>query len=261
MKRIIVLLTTVFLFFGQDIKFAAENDSNLNMLDSMANEALQLSKTERYEEAQKVLENIGVILNNTTTLTSDEKRILRISYHESMKLFENDTYTKDEVIKRLTKFRLVVDAVITDYEPLWTNMESSLLTAFQSFKEKIVQRDYQHFHEEFNHFLSVYDTVYPSIMLDVPVEKVQKVDAQIQYWEQYSSKLMDREDSIVAIEALQRDLQSLFDETEEDEADLSLWWVIISTGGIIIMTLSYVGWRKYKAEKDIRKSVKKGQKH
>ena len=40
---------------------------------------------------------------------------------------------------------------------------------------------------------------------------------------------------------------------DEDEADPSLWWVIISTGSIIILTLSYVGWRKYQGEKEIRK--------
>ena len=75
--------------------------------------------------------------------------------------------------------------------------------------------------------------------------------------------MMNQGDGIEAIEALQTDLQALFEEneTEEDEADPSLWWVIISTGGIIISTLSYVGWRKYKGEKERREKIRKGQKN
>jgi len=46
------------------------------------------------------------------------------------------------------------------------------------------------------------------------------------------------------------DLKNLFENMDEDEADPSLWWVIISTGSIIILTLSYVGWRKYKGDRE-----------
>lgn len=42
---------------------------------------------------------------------------------------------------------------------------------------------------------------------------------------------------------------------DEDEADPSLWWVIISTGSIIIATLSYVGWRKYNGDKEMKKDA------
>ncbi len=45
------------------------------------------------------------------------------------------------------------------------------------------------------------------------------------------------------------------------EADPSLWWVIISTGGIIVLTLSYVGWRNIKAEKEKQYRYKKEQKN
>jgi len=261
MKQLFVLLT-LFTFLIGPINGvqAVESENVLHTLDMLANEALQLSKAQRYEETHKVLKNIEEILEHSNDISADEKRILQVAHHESIKVLENGTFSNEEIVNRLTKFRLVVDAVITDYEPLWMNMESSVLAAFQSVKEKIVRKDYQHFHEVFNHFLSVYDIVYPSIMLDVPVEKVQKVDAQLQYWEQYSNKLMNSDDGLEAIETLQKDLQGLFEDAEEDEADLSLWWVIISTGGIIILTLSYVGWRKYKAEKASHKAEKKGQK-
>ena len=59
------------------------------------------------------------------------------------------------------------------------------------------------------------------------------------------------------LDALQYDLKNIFENMEEDEADPSLWWVIISTGSIIILTLSYVGWKKYKGDKEAKKSPEK----
>ena len=53
---------------------------------------------------------------------------------------------------------------------------------------------------------------------------------------------------------MKRKLQTIFEGLTEDEADPSLWWVIISTGSIIILTLSYVGWRKYKGERERSKT-------
>ncbi len=54
--------------------------------------------------------------------------------------------------------------------------------------------------------------------------------------------------------SLETDLEKLFENKKEDEADPSLWWVIISTGSIIVSTLSYVGWRKYKGQDEEKKS-------
>jgi sporulation protein YpjB len=59
------------------------------------------------------------------------------------------------------------------------------------------------------------------------------------------------------LEGLETDLKKLFSDMDEDQTDPSLWWVIISTGSIIIMTLSYVGWRKYKGDKDIQKDQRR----
>ena len=134
--------------------------------------------------------------------------------------------------------------------PLWSEMEDSVLTAFQTLKDAYHIKDNDLFIHELKGFLSIYDLIYPSIVLDVPIEKVQKIDAQIQYLEQNAQQIFMSENGIETMEAIQMDLENLFEGTEEDEADPSLWWVIISTGGIIVLTLSYVGWRKYKAEKE-----------
>ena len=81
--------------------------------------------------------------------------------------------------------------------------------------------------------------------IDVPIENIQKLDARIDFINEYRSQVVNNSKSQQELEALDIDLKNLFANMEEDEADPSIWWVIISTGSIIIMTLSYVGWRKY----------------
>ena len=67
-------------------------------------------------------------------------------------------------------------------------------------------------------------------------------------------EIIDGQDATQELFALETELQTIFDGVMEDEADPSLWWVIISTGSIIVLTLSYVGWRKYKGEREKSKN-------
>jgi sporulation protein YpjB len=90
--------------------------------------------------------------------------------------------------------------------------------------------------------------------IDVPVENIQRLDARIDFINEYQSQVVSDAKSQQELYALDTDLKNLFANMEDDEADPSLWWVIISTGSIIIMTLSYVGWRKYQGDKELRKN-------
>ena len=160
----------------------------------------------------------------------------------------------EERVQRLTKFRLVVDAIATSHQPLWTEMKNQILTAFQEAREAASTGDTAHFHSNFNHFMSLYNVIYPSMKVDVSAENIQRIDARINFIDEYRSEVVNNVKSQQELEGLEMDLKNLFENMDEDEADPSLWWVIISTGSIIILTLSYVGWRKYQGEKDMRKN-------
>ena len=85
--------------------------------------------------------------------------------------------------------------------------------------------------------------------IDVSVENIQRLDARINFIDEYRAQVVNNMKSQQELDGLETDLKNLFENMDEDEADPSLWWVIISTGSIIILTLSYVGWRKYQGEK------------
>ena len=112
----------------------------------------------------------------------------------------------------------------------------------------------KYFNEKLNSFLALYEVVYPSMKIDVSSERIQKLDTRINFVDQYRVEILTDNDARQELLVLETELQTIFDGLTEDEADPSLWWVIISTGSIIILTLSYVGWRKYRGEHEKSKN-------
>lgn len=228
--------------------------SSIEKLDQISDEALQMVKSSRYEDARKLLEYFSdefltyTMENNGFSI--DEARIVTLVNNEAIEAMANGSMNHDERINQVTKFRLVMDAISSTHQPLWTEMEGPIMTVFGGMKEAAIAGETEKFHSHLNSFLSLYEVIYPSMKLDAAVQTVQKIDARIHFIDEYRSRVLSEKASQKELEELEGDLKKLFDEMSEDEADPSLWWVIITTGSIIIVTLSYVGWRKYKGEKE-----------
>ncbi|MGJ7909384.1 sporulation protein YpjB [Neobacillus sp. LXY-1] len=255
MKNKWFLLVAIILLFLPNTTYA-EQQTPMEKLDDISDEALQMVKFHRYDDAKKLLDYFSVQFNSVSgaihPLTVDEVRIVNSSRDEAMEAAVSPDMRHEERINKLTKFRLVIDAISTSHQPLWTEMEEQVMTAFHQAKESAKTGDSAHFHSNFNTFLSLYNVIYPSMKIDVPVENIQRLDARIKFIDEYRSQILHDSEGQRELDKLDSDLQNLFTNVEDDEADPSIWWVIISTGSIIIMTLSYVGWRKYQGEKDTK---------
>jgi sporulation protein YpjB len=234
--------------------FSAEETSPIDQLNFLSDEALQLTKSHRYEDAKKILETFSDKFSTVTVkdqnFTMDELRIVTIAHNEAVEATTNASMDPDERINRVTKFRLVIDAISSTKEPLWTEMKEPILAVYNEVKTAALNGETEAFHESLNSFLALYEIVYPSMKIDVSSEKIQKLDTRINFVDQYRMEILSDNDARQELLILETDLQTIFDGLSEDEADPSLWWVIISTGSIIILTLSYVGWRKYKGERE-----------
>ena len=230
----------------------------IERLDNISDEALQMIKFQRYEDGKKLLdyfsEQFTDISSKEHPFTMDQQRIISVSHDEALEAAVSSNMEYEERVQRLTKFRLVVDAIATSHQPLWTEMKNPIMTAFKDAREAASTGDSAHFHSNFNTFMSLYNVIYPSMKIDVSAENIQRIDARINFIDEYRSEVVNNIKSQQELEGLEMDLKNLFENMDEDEADPSLWWVIISTGSIIILTLSYVGWRKYQGEKNMRKN-------
>ncbi|WP_409301362.1 sporulation protein YpjB [Peribacillus sp. SCS-155] len=256
-----VLLFTIVLFTFSFVKVHAETSSILVQLDEISDEALRMAKMKRYEDTGKMLdffaERFLKVSAAQHAFNMDELRIITVAHNDALQAVKNNGIAEMQKVNAVTKFRLVMDAIKSTHQPLWTEMEDQIMSTFSETKEAVQNNDPQKFNDGFNKLLSQYEMIYPSLMIDLAPEKIQKLDARLEYINQNSEEVFLHKDSRSELYALQKDLKSIFDEMNEDEADPSLWWMIISTGSIIILTLSYVGWRKYQGDKE--KSIGKAE--
>lgn len=237
---------------------AEQYSSPIDQLSHMSDEALQLTKSQRYEDAKKILDifsdKFSTAALRDQSFTMDEVRIVTIAHNEAVEAMTNAEMDDDERINKVTKFRLVIDAISSTKEPLWTEMREPILDVFNEAKEAALNGQETEFYTKLNSFLSLYDMIYPSMKIDVPAERIQKLDTRVRFVDQYRTEILTKQNASQELFALETDLQTIFEDVIEDEADPSLWWVIISTGSIIVLTLSYVGWRKFKGERERRKT-------
>lgn len=259
LKRIAFLLCII--IFTTVSSISAITSSDMDHINEKTDEALQMVKIKRYKDAANMLNAFSAQYLSLTTkedvFNMDELRIMTAANDEAIKSLNSPNSSYDHKVNAVTKLRLVVDAVNSQHQPLWAEMEERMMATFSDTKKAVVEKNPQMFHSELNDLLIQYDLIYYSLKVDLNVETVQNLDARFQYLDRYRPEVFENTYSQQEIDALQYDMQTIFEEMKEDEADPSLWWVIISTGSIIIGTLSYVGWRKYKGDKEV---VKKGKK-
>ncbi|WP_335869702.1 sporulation protein YpjB [Bacillus sp. 2205SS5-2] len=259
MKKFFFAWAIIFCFVMYAVPILAE-ESPLSELDYIADKALEMTKAGKYEEAKKLLEYFSneftTITVHEQSFTMDELRIVTLSYDGALQSVNSANLPTEERIKSVTSFRLVVDALSSEYQPLWTQMENRIMRAYNEVKVAAEHKNHESYHRSLNVFLSQYSVIQPSIKLDVKVENVQRLDTQIAYIDHYRTEVMESAEALEQINELEQDLEQLFDNMMEDEADPSLWWVIITTGSIIMGTLSYVSFRKYSVEKTEKKQKK-----
>lgn len=264
MKAKFLFLFSVLLLIAPFASYA-EQTSPVEELDEISDEALQMVKLQRYEDANRLLKHFSdeflTVTGQGKPFSMDELRIITVAHDEAVEAAVNPDMAHAERMNRVIKFRLVIDAIASTHQPLWAEMEGPIMTVFSDVKKAAYEGDNDQFHANFNSFLSLYNVIYPSMKIDITPDRVQKIDAKVSFIDQYRPQVLSEVSSQDELNALEADLQTIFDEMTEDEADPSLWWVIISTGSIIILTLSYVGWRKYKGDNEKSKSVQKERKN
>lgn len=229
----------------------AATSLRLERLDQLAENALQSAQLKHFQKAEGFLlhfsDQMAGYQGDGELMSMDELRIMTAAHEQAVKSVKDDTLPDIERIQAVTQFRLVMDAVESSHDPLWTALESQVLDVFSQTKSAAAERDGSLYRSKLDELLSLYSMLYPSLKVDLTPGTLQQLDARIRAVSAIEPENADKV-QMAELDELETELQRIFDEISEDEADPSLWWVIISTGSIIIMTLSYVGWRKYQAQ-------------
>lgn len=251
--KLVVLLILLILLKPISISVYADQDSPIDELDTLSDEALQLVKSERYDDAKKILDyfsnQFSIVKQQKRTFTMDELQILTGARDEAVEVITSPSADTNERINSAIKFRLAVDAVSSGQQPLWTQMEEQVMASYREMKDAAINQNKVEYEAKLNSFLTLYQIINPSLKLDVTTAQFQKLNTLMDFLDTYRLQVFTKAET-KELDELEAELEDVFNQVYEDEADPSLWWVIISTGSIIILTLSYVGWRKYLGDKE-----------
>ena len=105
-SKLWIVILICFLLIPSTV-FSAEETSPIDQLNYLSDEALQLTKSHRYEDAKKILETFSDKFSTVTvkdqTFTMDELRIVTIAHNEAVEATTNATMNPDERINQSDK--------------------------------------------------------------------------------------------------------------------------------------------------------------
>lgn len=261
-KRLILAILVFLLIFPTGIKAHSHEPLEPFALNFIMDDALQLVKTERYVEAHNLLDifsdEFTKLMVTNQQIPSDEVRIISVVHQQSMASLSDTLLPHEEKVRAIIRLRMAVDAMTSEHQPMWVEMEDPLIMTFQQLRDSVDTRDSDTYEVLYRRLLLEYDMIHPSVRMDVKPEYIQKVDAHIDYLDKNREALLSHSEEFDDMQVIEADLKSLFKELKEDETDPSLLWVMISTGSFILLTLSYVAFRKYLGAKklEMRKKLK-----
>ncbi|MED1922778.1 sporulation protein YpjB [Bacillus velezensis] len=227
----------------------AEDEGGLKELNDLSDTVFQMTRHSQYDEALQVLGYFKKKMTHVNSLSGAEVRQVTLGFNDLVRVLKQADASDTEKIRAAAQFRLVMDAMEDHSDPLWGSLERPIMATFSALKEDVSGNGSENFNEKWNEFISLYDLIYPSLTMDVSAGQLDTVAKHIEVIEQDGFQQMTKGTKLERLTLLQQDLKRVFDKAERDDADPSLLWVILTTGGIIITALTYVGYRKYRAEK------------
>lgn len=263
-KLLMFFFAFILLIIPTSISQAQSTSANWGRLDEISSYAWQLSKQNRFEEAKQLLQYFDkqfkqIPLTNEE-YSVDELHVISTSHQKAIDTLEKENISDDEKIKAMTQFRLVVDAFVSEHQPLWGTMEEPIMTTFSQLKSNMEDGDQQAFQHEWNKFLSLYNLIYPSLIIDVNEQNIKRVETHISAIEENMFLEVSAPTRLQQLIAMEEALQDIFDGSEKDDTDPSLLWIMITTGSIILLTLTYAGWRKYRGERAFKNQKREREK-
>ncbi|MDC3415362.1 sporulation protein YpjB [Aquibacillus salsiterrae] len=144
-------------------------------------------------------------------------------------------------IKNALALVLAVDSIRNENDPLWINWKSEVETTLATTDERaLTEEDLQLLNEK-------WAIIKPALQLSLSEEQYKKVSKSYQAF--YENP--DRTENVEQLITVFRDTTILdVSNTTHKKDSMTFIWLIFVVGGLITLTLSYVAWKKYKAEKN-----------
>ncbi|WP_079709688.1 sporulation protein YpjB [Paraliobacillus ryukyuensis] len=154
-----------------------------------------------------------------------------------------DTVMRDDVpasykVNAARSLVIALDAIKQHDDPLWMKSKQALDKSLQSVIET---GNYSS--ERLEDILTHWQMLQPALQIVLSEEDFSALN------EAFSQLNVESVNAVQNTKAVFKQSQLIDVQTTTQGDPLSFYWIILMVGGAIIVTLSYVAWRKYKAEK------------
>jgi sporulation protein YpjB len=242
-----ILIVTIVLFIAAPTLAAATDHNHWDRLDKIADQALQMAKQGEFEKADTMLNYFKGEFPEAEgeNVSSENIRIVKITLEDAANTLNSSNIDDKVKVHKVLQFRLAVDAVHSAYQPMWTEMENYVMSSFEEMKKTLLENELRKNENEVNQFLSKFNVIYPSLMIDLEPEQIDRLNSHLSFLEENYMEATATEQATY-LNLMENDLMHIFNTLHMEETDPSLRWVMTSMSIFIFSALFYVGWRKYR---------------
>jgi sporulation protein YpjB len=226
-------------------------------LDTIAEDLLQLTRKGDVEGAQQKMVQLAERFPQQSlsqSLHIESLNAVTQSILAAKKMFATAKVTDDQLLWHATRVRVAIDALSHDHQPMWRSYYTSYMNQVQNLMQSAVERDYRQFQTQFEENYRQYLAIKPAMSIQVKEEQMNLIGSA---YERIAREM--RKNAIEwqvireALRELSAHMQSAF--VGEDKSTTALligpgspFVLIAAIAFLLIVTLSYVGWKKYAGE-------------
>ncbi|WP_062198242.1 sporulation protein YpjB [Massilibacterium senegalense] len=245
MKKALFLI--FILFFIGNGQLSSESEY-IQKLVQHSDELYQMIRNNQFEQAKQLSQQIEKDWSSKHySLTLKETKMLSFTFFQVKESLNQAALSKKECENRALQFRLVTDTLLTNYQPLWKESKINVIKQFEQCQQNST---------ECSIFLEQFSLLLPAISLDITEERYVRLQSYVAFIERLTKENGTKEYA-GQMEEIKQELVLLFEQQEENSVDPGFIWFISMVGSFIILSLIYVGWKKYKGEQEAKKRKEK----
>jgi sporulation protein YpjB len=277
-KKIIVLLNVIFLcaalYAGWSMlnkhvfsaRMPEQTVSVYQKMDILSQDVYQLTKEAKYIEAKKKLAELGVLFAQTKPpkgLSIEAVNALSDTIIKAKRAFAAVEAEPNRLLWHALQVRLAIDSLTHEKQPLWKNYYSSYQEHINKMMLLVASHKQAEFSRAFIQNLQLYQTLKPAITVSATTQQVEMLYSIYSFLLQETRKVEYNWDSITnALNELNRLVDVIFIGEEQSTFATGMppespFLIIVLFASVVLSSLGYVGWKKYKAEQGVKKQKRK----
>ncbi|MBO8170733.1 MAG: hypothetical protein H0Z33_02460 [Bacillaceae bacterium] len=252
-----LLMVSIMLFIISPVH-GVDHLSKLEELDLISKQVYDFTKIKQYEKAKEKLDVLAdkfTAYHNEKEMDIESLEMMSRTIIEGKKAFAATELNEERLNWHALKIRLMIDALTHENQPLWKNYFGTYQEQLNQMGRAAEKKDMAAFKKVLSENHQLYMTLRPSVMVSHSAETTEMMDSLYRFiFSGVKKDPLSWDELSGGVQQLKHAVQKVF--MGEERSTLaphviggSPYVIIFGIAAIVISTLTYVGWRKYRAEK------------